>query len=135
MPAINGLLYGVQPVVIAIVVEAVIRIGRRTLNHAVLVAFAVLAFVALYFFSVPFPLVILAAAIGGLLLSRPVPDAFGEAAGTAPRRRKSQPWIGPARTAGLHAAQPEAVGYLPGTVGCAGGGHLDLARRGRRAGS
>ena len=65
VPAINGLLYGVQPVVIAIVVEAVIRIGRRTLNHAVLVAFAVLAFVALYFFSVPFPLVILAAAIGG----------------------------------------------------------------------
>jgi chromate transporter len=76
VPAINGLLYGVQPVVIAIVVEAVIRIGRRTLNHAVLVAFAVLAFVALYFFSVPFPLVVLAAAIGGLLLSRPVPDAF-----------------------------------------------------------
>ena len=58
MPAINGLLYGVQPVVIAIVVEAVMRIGRRTLNHAVLVAFAVLAFVALYFFSVPFPLVV-----------------------------------------------------------------------------
>jgi chromate transporter len=76
VPAINGLLYGVQPVVIAIVVEAVIRIGRRTLNHAVLVAFAVLAFVALYFFSVSFPLVVLAAAIGGLLLSRPVPDAF-----------------------------------------------------------
>jgi chromate transporter len=76
VPAINGLLYGVQPVVIAIVVEAVIRIGRRTLNHAILVAFAVLAFVALYFFSVPFPLVVLAAAIGGLLLSRPVPDAF-----------------------------------------------------------
>jgi chromate transporter len=76
VPAINGLLYGVQPVVIAIVVEAVLRIGRRTLNHALLVAFAVLAFVALYFFSVPFPLVVLAAAIGGLLLSRAVPDAF-----------------------------------------------------------
>jgi chromate transporter len=76
VPAITGLLYGVQPVVIAIVVEAVMRIGKRTLNHAVLVAFAVLAFVALYFFSVPFPLVVLAAAIGGLLLSYPVPDAF-----------------------------------------------------------
>jgi chromate transporter len=35
-----------------------------------------LAFIALYFFSVPFPLVVLAAAIGGLLLSRRVPDAF-----------------------------------------------------------
>src|SRR3712207_1840939 len=76
VPAINGLLYGVQPVVIAIVVEAVLRIGKRTLHHAVLVGFAVLAFVALYFFSVPFPLVVLVAAVGGLLLSRAVPDAF-----------------------------------------------------------
>jgi chromate transporter len=76
VPAITGLLYGVQPVVIAIVVEAVLRIGRRTLNHAILVAFAVLAFVALYFLSVPFPLVVVAAAVAGLLLSRTVPDAF-----------------------------------------------------------
>ncbi len=76
VPAINGLLYGVQPVVIAIVVEAVMRIGKRTLNHALLVGFAVLAFIALYFLSVPFPLVVLAAAIGGLLLSRWVPAAF-----------------------------------------------------------
>src|ERR687893_326792 len=70
VPAIRGLLYGVQPVVIAIVVEAVLRIGKRTLNHRLLVGFAVLAFVALYFFSVPFPLVVLAAAVAGLLLSR-----------------------------------------------------------------
>src|SRR3712207_8687708 len=46
-----------RSVVIAIVVEAVLRIGKRTLNHTLLVGFAVLAFVALYFFSVPFPLV------------------------------------------------------------------------------
>jgi chromate transporter len=76
VPVITGLLYGVQPVVIAIVVEAVLRIGRRTLNHGVLFAFAVLAFIALYFLSVPFPLVVVVAAVGGLLLSRAVPDAF-----------------------------------------------------------
>ena len=76
VPAITGLLYGVQPVVIAIVVEAVLRIGRRTLNHAVLVVFAVFAFVALYFLSVPFPLVVVAAAVGGLILSRVIPEAF-----------------------------------------------------------
>jgi chromate transporter len=75
-PAIRGLLYGIQPVVIAIVVEAVLRIGKRTINHRVLVGFAVLAFVALYFLSIPFPLVVLAAALGGLLLSRAVPEAF-----------------------------------------------------------
>jgi chromate transporter len=76
VPAIMGLLYGVQPVVIAIVVEAVLRIGKRTLNHAMLVAFAILAFVALYVLSVPFPLVVVGAAVGGLLLSRAVPEAF-----------------------------------------------------------
>ena len=70
VPAITGLLYGIQPVVIAIVVEAVLRIGKRTINHRVLVGFAILAFVALYFLSVPFPLVVLAAAVAGLVLSR-----------------------------------------------------------------
>ena len=76
VPAIVGLLYGVQPVVIAIVVEAVLRIGGRTLHHAALVAFAVASFVAIYFLSVPFPLVVAAAALGGILLQRFVPDAF-----------------------------------------------------------
>ena len=76
VPAIMGLLYGVQPVVIAIVVEAVLRIGKRTINHAILFVFAILAFVALYFLSIPFPLVVIAAALGGLLLSRVVPEAF-----------------------------------------------------------
>ncbi|MDP9410231.1 MAG: chromate efflux transporter [Actinomycetota bacterium] len=70
VPAVTGLLYGIQPVVIAIVVEAVLRIAKRALNHNLLVGFSVLAFVALYFLSIPFPLVVLAAALGGLLLSR-----------------------------------------------------------------
>ena len=81
VPAITGLLYGIQPVVIAIVVEAVLRIGKRTLNHRLLVAFAVLAFVALYFLSVPFPLVVVAAAAGGLTLTRAVPGAFRRGGG------------------------------------------------------
>ena len=76
VPAITGLLYGIQPVVIAIVVEAVLRIAGRALNHSLLIGFSVAAFAALFFFSVPFPLVVLAAAIGGLLLSRAVPAAF-----------------------------------------------------------
>ena len=76
VPAVRGLLYGVQPVVIAIVVEAVLRIGRRALKHSALVAFAVFAFVALYFLAVPFPLVVVAAAVGGVVLGRFVPEAF-----------------------------------------------------------
>jgi chromate transporter len=76
VPAITGLLYGIQPVVIAIVVEAVMRIARRALNHYLLVGFSIAAFVALYFLSIPFPLVVLSAGLGGLLLSRVVPKAF-----------------------------------------------------------
>ena len=76
VPAITGLLYGIQPVVIAIVVEAVLRIGRRTLHHAALVAFAIASFVAIYFLSVPFPLVVLGAALAGLLLQRWWPEIF-----------------------------------------------------------
>jgi chromate transporter len=76
VPAVTGLLYGVQPVVIAVVVEAVVRIGKRTLHHGVLVAFAVASFVAIYFLSVPFPLVVAAAALGGLLLRSRLPQAF-----------------------------------------------------------
>jgi chromate transporter len=101
VPAITGLLYGIQPVVIAIVVEAVLRIGKRTINHRVLVGFAVLAFVALYFFSVPFPLIVLAAAVAGLILSRTsfAGDAFA-GGGTALRRKKSLPSTGRPQTAG-----------------------------------
>jgi chromate transporter len=74
--AVTGLLYGIQPVVVAIVAEAVLRIGGRTLHHAVLVAFAVASFVAIYFLSVPFPLVVAAAALAGFLLHFRYPDIF-----------------------------------------------------------
>ncbi|MBI3661116.1 chromate efflux transporter [Candidatus Acetothermia bacterium] len=76
VPAIAGLLYGFQPVVIAIVAAAVIRIGQRALYHAALVAFAAAAFIAMYFLSIPFPLVIAAAAAGGLILQRWQPTIF-----------------------------------------------------------
>jgi chromate transporter len=76
VPVIRGLLYGVQPVVMAIVLDAVLRVGKRTLKHRVLYLFAVTAFVALYFFHISFPLVIACAAIAGLLLQRWQPAVF-----------------------------------------------------------
>jgi chromate transporter len=76
LPAIRGLLYGVQPLVIAIVVEAVLRIGKRALGHSLLVAFAVASFVSTYFLHLPFPLVVIGAAVLGVLMQRFVPGAF-----------------------------------------------------------
>ena len=76
VPAIMGLLYGIQPVVMAVVLEAVLRIGKRTLHHAALFAFAVASFVAIYFLSVPFPLVVGAAGLAGFLLHFRYPEVF-----------------------------------------------------------
>lgn len=76
VPAVTGLLYGVQPVVVAIVFEAVLRIGKRTLKHPALILFAVASFVAIYFLSVPFPLVVGLAALGGFLLHFRYPAVF-----------------------------------------------------------
>src|SRR4030081_1161953 len=73
VPAIRGLLYGVQPVVMAIVLDALLRVGRRTLNHLLLYLFAVGAFVALFFLHVAFPITIGLAALVGLVLQRWLP--------------------------------------------------------------
>src|SRR5437879_6057875 len=77
VPAVAGLLYGVQPVVIAIVAEAVLRIGRRALRHPALHLFAAGAFIAIYFFSVPYPLIVAVAAVTGLLLEPALQGAGG----------------------------------------------------------
>jgi chromate transporter len=74
--AVAGVLYGIKPAVTAIVVFAACRIGSRALPNNVLRAMAVLAFVAIFFFDVPFPYIVLGAAIIGFLGSRVSPDHF-----------------------------------------------------------
>jgi chromate transporter len=76
IPAVAAAFYGIQPVVVAVVVEAVLRIGKKALKHRVLYGFAALAFVAIYFFRVPFPYIVAVAALGGLLMQRGLPQVF-----------------------------------------------------------
>ncbi|MFS8048617.1 chromate efflux transporter [Rhizobium sp. BR 314] len=68
--AVQALFFGLKAAVLAIVVEAVLRIGRRALRNNVLRGLAGAAFVALAFFHIPFPLVVLVAAIIGYLGNR-----------------------------------------------------------------
>jgi chromate transporter len=68
---VTALFAGLAPAVVAIVAQAVWRVGKRALTDRVLVAFAVVAAVALAVFGVPFPIVIAAAALAGWLLVRP----------------------------------------------------------------
>ncbi len=65
LPWIAAIFYGLKPAVMAIVAVAVVRIGRKALKNEVMWALAALAFVAIYFFKVPFPLIILSAGIVG----------------------------------------------------------------------
>ena len=81
IPWIAVIFYGLKPAVLAIVAAAVIRIGGKALKNAVMWSLALAAFVAIYFFRVPFPLIIISAGILGLVGSRILPQYFrGEVA-------------------------------------------------------
>jgi len=76
VPSIAAIFYGLKPAVLAIVAAAVIRIGSKALKNAVMWAIAMVAFVAIYFFRVPFPLIIIGAGIIGLIGGKILPQFF-----------------------------------------------------------
>ena len=71
---VEGLFLGLAPAVIAIVVQAVIRVAGKGLTHPAMVALAVASFIALTAFGVPFPAVVAGAALAGWLLGRSMPE-------------------------------------------------------------
>lgn len=76
VPAVAGVLYGIKPAVVAIVLAAAWRIGSRTLKNTWLMMIAVMAFLAIAMLQLPFPLIVLAAAAIGLIGGRVMPDKF-----------------------------------------------------------
>ena len=76
VPAVEGILYGIKPAVTAIVLFAAYRIGSRALNNNVLRTMAVLAFIAIFYFKIPFPYIVLAAGIIGYVGSYFAPEKF-----------------------------------------------------------
>jgi chromate transporter len=71
---IEALFFGLKAAVLAIVLQAVVRVGKRALRNRIMVTLAAVAFVAIFFFAVPFPIIIIAAgAIGyfGAMSGRP----------------------------------------------------------------
>ena len=80
VPAIVAVLAGFKPVVVAIVVEAMLKIGARALKRRVHGLIAVAAFLAIYVLHVPFPLIVLSAALLGLAGAQFVPHLFAAAA-------------------------------------------------------
>jgi len=75
IPAVEGALFGIKAAVLVIVVEALIRIGRRALKSDIAIGIALVAFIAIFFFALPFPLIVLAAGIIGFFTSARTPAA------------------------------------------------------------
>ncbi|MEE5103524.1 chromate efflux transporter [Pseudomonas alliivorans] len=76
VPVVAGLFYGIKPAVTAIVVQAAHRIGSRALKNNALWAIAAASFTAIFAFNVPFPLIVLAAAVIGYAGGRLAPEYF-----------------------------------------------------------
>jgi chromate transporter len=73
---VSALFFGLKSAVLAVVIEAVLRIGKRALRNRLMIAVAALAFVGLFLFAVPFPIVILTAGMLGLIAGRLWPETF-----------------------------------------------------------
>lgn len=74
---IDGALFGIKAAVLVIVVEALVRIGKRALKSTLLLALAAAAFVSIFFLALPFPLIVLVAALVGYVVSRQSPVLLG----------------------------------------------------------
>ncbi|ESZ65117.1 chromate efflux transporter [Mesorhizobium sp. C120A] len=79
-PVIEALFFGIKAAVLAVVVEAVLRIGKRAVKNRVMMAIAVAAFLAIYVIRLPFPLIILVAGLTGWIGNRLAPASFSGAA-------------------------------------------------------
>ena len=76
VPLVAGLFYGIKPAVTAIVLQAAHRIGSRALKNPLMWSIAAAAFVAIFALNVPFPLIVVAAALTGYIGGRIAPDKF-----------------------------------------------------------
>jgi chromate transporter len=74
---IDGALFGIKAAVLVIVIEALIRIGKRALKTSLLLTLAAAAFVGIFFLALPFPLIVAAAALAGYLVARQAPAQLG----------------------------------------------------------
>ena len=88
MPVVAGVLYGIKPAIVAVVLGAAWRIGSRTLKNPTLIAIAAAAFLAIAVLKLPFPLIVLAAAAIGFIGGRVLPGHF-QIGGKHPDSRES----------------------------------------------
>jgi chromate transporter len=101
---VAGLFFGLKAAVLAVVIQAVLRVGNRALKSQLAVGIAALAFVALFLFAVPFPLVVLAAAVVGFAANR-----LGYAVGGHPAHGKDDDLLGESMPDHTRPSVPRAI--------------------------
>lgn len=90
---VQAIFFGIKAAVLAVVVEAVLRIGKRALQNHYMYLIAAAAFVAIFFLDLPFPLIIAAAALIGFIGSRIDPDRFVVIKGHQPQAGVADPVV------------------------------------------
>jgi len=73
---VQAIFFGIKPAVLALVVGAVIKIGKKALKNEVMVAMAALSFIAIFFFNVKFPFIIFTAGLIGFFGGKIFPEKF-----------------------------------------------------------
>ncbi|HZQ61289.1 MAG TPA: chromate efflux transporter [Casimicrobiaceae bacterium] len=91
VPVVAGVLYGIKPAVTAVVLFAAYRIGSRALRNAALWAIAAAAFIAIFVFNVPFPIIVIAAGVIGYIGGRVAPARFQTGGGHAVKDASAAP--------------------------------------------
>jgi chromate transporter len=101
IPVVEGALFGIKAAVLVIVVEAIIRIGKRGLKSKLLIGLAAAAFIGIFLFALPFPLIVIGAGLVGYLVARTSPGQLGivvaDVSRAAPRPGR---WRAAAKAAG-----------------------------------
>ena len=80
VPIVAGLFYGIKPAITAVIIHAAYRIGSRAIKNSLLFTISVAAFLSIFIFKVPFPIIVVAAAVIGFIGGRMRPDQFKQSA-------------------------------------------------------
>jgi chromate transporter len=113
---VQALFYGLKPAVMAVVVEAVIRIGKRALKNNYMIVISVISFISIFFLNIPFPLIIFGAALVGFIGGKFWPDRFqvirGQVADSDSRTAISDDQISPIKPTLRRAIQVTSIALV-----------------------
>jgi chromate transporter len=105
---VSALFFGLKAAVLAVVLQAVMRVGSKALKNRVMIALAAIAFIGIFFFDVPFPVIVFGAGLVGFFGGRAGLKQF-EVGGDTDRKRQREPPRAPTFWAMICRPMPDRV--------------------------